>query len=365
MFGFYLIAEDPLGYKAGVMTAAFRFFVVGLLASLLWVVAGCGGSTGTPPKSLSLNPATVTIPVGSSQQFTAYLTGGSFDAILWSVVEGAAGGTISESGLYTAPATPGTYHVQASVSTNPSIQATATVTVSPGVGVSITTTAPRMIPLSKLNLQASVTGTSNTTVNWTVTQGDSGGTVTPAGVYTAPATPGTYEVVARSVADPSKRATLSIVVSATASVRLSIEGKGDVTLQLDPVEAPITSANFVTLANSGFYDGIVFHRYVAGFVIQGGDPLTKTLPINDPSIGTGGPGYTIAFESNNLKHVKYALAMASTGTKVGGGSQFYICLDDQPTLDGNYAVFGMTIGGTAIVDSLRVGDKILSAVVIP
>ena len=135
--------------------------------------------------------------------------------------------------------------------------------------------------------------------------------------------------------------------------------------RLDPAQAPITSANFVTLVNKGFYDGIKFHRYVAGFVIQGGDPQTKTLPIDDPAIGTGGPGDTIPFEANSLLHLKYSLAMASTGVMVGGGSQFYICLEDQPTLDGKYAVFGTTTSGQAIVDALRVGDTILSAITIP
>ncbi|MER3496784.1 MAG: peptidylprolyl isomerase, partial [Armatimonadota bacterium] len=101
---------------------------------------------------------------------------------------------------------------------------------------------------------------------------------------------------------------------------MEIEGRGEIIVALHPSEAPNTCANFVSLINESFYDGIIFHRYEPGFVVQGGDPLTKTLPLTDPSIGTGGPGYTIPFESNNLRNEKYSLAMARAQDLNSGGS---------------------------------------------
>ncbi len=108
---------------------------------------------------------------------------------------------------------------------------------------------------------------------------------------------------------------------------------------LYPAEAPGTVANFEKLANSGFYDGTRFHRVIADFVAQGGDPLSKNP--NDPRVGTGGPGYTIKCETkgNPHKHEAGSLSMAHAG-KDTGGSQFFICHTRLPHLDGVHTVFG-------------------------
>jgi peptidyl-prolyl cis-trans isomerase B (cyclophilin B) len=124
--------------------------------------------------------------------------------------------------------------------------------------------------------------------------------------------------------------------------------KGDIVLELFPAEAPGTVANFTKLAESGFYNGLTFHRVIPNFVIQGGCPKGD---------GTGGPGYTIKCETagNPHKHVRGSLSMAHAG-KDTGGSQFFICHSPQPHLDGKHTVFGQVIEGLDIVDAVRAGD---------
>lgn len=131
--------------------------------------------------------------------------------------------------------------------------------------------------------------------------------------------------------------------------------KGKIVFQLFPNKAPKTVANFVKLANSGFFNGIKWHRVEPGFVIQGGDPLSKDGdPGND---GLGGPGYTIPAEINDVPHLRGTVAMAHNSVDINSaGSQFYICLTDQPRLNGQYTVFGQVSEGMDVVDQIRVGD---------
>jgi len=125
--------------------------------------------------------------------------------------------------------------------------------------------------------------------------------------------------------------------------------KGTIELSLDAKAAPVTVNNFVFLARDKFYDGLTFHRVEAGFVIQGGDPKGN---------GTGGPGYTIPDENSGLLHVDGALAMAKTSAPNSAGSQFYITLGAQPSLDGKYTVFGKVTSGQDVPKKIAVGDKI-------
>ena len=122
--------------------------------------------------------------------------------------------------------------------------------------------------------------------------------------------------------------------------------KGSFTVELFS-DVPISTKNFVDLAVKGFYDGLTFHRYVSGFVIQGGDPT---------GTGGGGSGKTIPLEITAHKHLKGALGMARTNDPNSATSQFYICLDDTPNLDGGYTVFGQVIVGMDNVMELRQGD---------
>lgn len=130
---------------------------------------------------------------------------------------------------------------------------------------------------------------------------------------------------------------------------IELENGGNVEIEFYPEEAPNTVANFEKLANSGFYNGLSFHRVIPGFVAQGGCPN---------GTGTGGPGWQIDCETatNTTKHAKGVLSMAHAG-KNTGGSQFFICYGPQPHLDGVHTVFGKVISGMELIDSVRQGDK--------
>lgn len=123
--------------------------------------------------------------------------------------------------------------------------------------------------------------------------------------------------------------------------------KGEIVLELAEDEAPNTVANFISLAEKGFYDGLTFHRVIDDFMIQGGCPKGD---------GTGGPGYRIADEfSPKLKHERGVISMANAGPNTGG-SQFFITHVATPWLDGKHAVFGRVIEGMDVVDSIAKGD---------
>jgi peptidyl-prolyl cis-trans isomerase B (cyclophilin B) len=140
------------------------------------------------------------------------------------------------------------------------------------------------------------------------------------------------------------------VVMETARGTMEIDLYGD--------EAPNTVANFEKLANSGFYDGTKFHRVIPNFMIQGGDPYTKS---GKGSVGTGGPGYTIKCEasSNTHKHAAGTLSMAHAG-KDTGGSQFFICHSPQRHLDGVHTVFGQVTKGMDVVNTIKQNDELKS-----
>jgi peptidyl-prolyl cis-trans isomerase B (cyclophilin B) len=135
--------------------------------------------------------------------------------------------------------------------------------------------------------------------------------------------------------------------------------KGKIVADLFDKEAPNTVANFEKLANSGFYDGVKFHRVIADFVVQGGDPLSRDLPAGDRKIGTGGPGYHIKCETagNPHKHEVGSLSMAHAG-KDTGGSQFFMVLSEANTkhLNGVHTVFGKITGGLDVMKQIKKND---------
>ncbi len=124
---------------------------------------------------------------------------------------------------------------------------------------------------------------------------------------------------------------------------------GTITAELYPKIAPNTVNNFISLINKGFYDGLIFHRVIKGFMIQGGDP---------DGVGTGGPGYSIKGEfaingvENNLKHTAGVLSMARSMMPDSAGSQFFIMHKDAPHLDGQYAAFGKVTDGMDTVNAI-------------
>lgn len=146
--------------------------------------------------------------------------------------------------------------------------------------------------------------------------------------------------------------------------------QGTIRVKLDCTGAPIHVANFCELSVMGFYDGLKFHRYVPGFVIQGGCPNTRDMTPEqvaagqmgpDGQPGTGGPGWNIQeeFSTNpNNSHEDGALAMARSMDPNSAGSQFYFCLGPQHNLDSGYTVFGSTVEGLDVISRLRAGDEI-------
>jgi peptidyl-prolyl cis-trans isomerase B (cyclophilin B) len=125
---------------------------------------------------------------------------------------------------------------------------------------------------------------------------------------------------------------------------------GDITLKFFPEVAPNHVNNFIELAKKGFYNGMTFHRVVAKFVIQGGDPNSKNP--DRSSHGMGGPGYQIKAEFNNKPHRQGTLSMARSAHPDSAGSQFFICVADAPFLDGKYTVFGEVAKGMEVVDKI-------------
>lgn len=132
-------------------------------------------------------------------------------------------------------------------------------------------------------------------------------------------------------------------------VTITMENENVIKAELYPEIAPISVNNFISLINKNFYDGLIFHRVIKGFMIQGGDPVGN---------GTGGPGYSIKGEfsqngvKNDLKHTEGVLSMARSMAPNSAGSQFFIMHKNSPHLDGSYAAFGKVIEGMDVVNSI-------------
>ncbi len=129
---------------------------------------------------------------------------------------------------------------------------------------------------------------------------------------------------------------------------------GDMVFQLFPADAPKTVNSFVFLIREGYYDDTVFHRVEPNFVVQGGDPT---------GTGLGGPGYYVPNEISSRQHLSGTLSMANGGADTNG-SQFFICYGPQPTLDGNYSVFGQLIQGTDVLNQIEINDRLIKVTVV-
>ncbi|MGM9951577.1 MAG: peptidylprolyl isomerase [Lysinibacillus sp.] len=132
-------------------------------------------------------------------------------------------------------------------------------------------------------------------------------------------------------------------------VTITMANDEKIVIELDPSTAPNTVANFISLVEEGYYDGLIFHRVIPGFMIQGGDPAGN---------GSGGPDYTIEGEftsngfENNLKHERGVISMARAQDPDSAGSQFFIMVEESANLDGDYAAFGKVIEGMETVDAI-------------
>ena len=217
-----------------------------LLLEILVVSAACGAvlpggqasnsDTAGPAAAgvvVTLAPLSAQVAPGGTVSFAGSATGSADTGIAWSVQEGASGGFVSESGVYSAPAAEGTFHVVAASRADPSKRQVATVTVASGganaVGVTVGPSAPTVDACQSVAFTATVSGSANQTVTWSVKEGLAGGTVTPEGVYTAPSSPGTYHVVATSLAEPAWMAEGSVTVGAEKVLAVAVAtGSGTV-----------------------------------------------------------------------------------------------------------------------------------------
>ena len=141
-----------------------------------------------------------------------------------------------------------------------------------------------------------------------------------------------YPAPANQNIDPNKNYTATIETT-----------EGTITAELYPKIAPQTVNAFVFLARDGFYEGVIFHRVIPGFMIQGGDPT---------GTGTGGPGYKLKAEFNNMKHERGVLSMARTADPNSAGSQFFVMHANSPHLDNQYTAFGKATGGLDVIDKI-------------
>src|SRR5713101_2578473 len=146
-------------------------------------------------------------------------------------------------------------------------------------------------------------------------------------------------------------------MNASNEVAVIKTSEGEMVVQFWTDAAPNTIENFKKLARSGFYDGTIFHRIVKGFMIQGGDPLSKD-PKKESSYGTGGPGYKIKAEFNDHPHARGVISMARELDPDSAGSQFFICLAAVPRLDHQYTTFGKLIKGDDVLG--KIGDTPVS-----
>ncbi len=163
---------------------------------------------------------------------------------------------------------------------------------------------------------------------------------------------------------PTATETFSPPKEGMLTATLSIAGRGDIDMELYPKAAPKTVGQFTTLIKSGFYNGLRVHRVDPGFVIQAGDPQSKTEDIESKLLGTQGSGKEIPFEPNALQHVEGTVSMALSAPQSNtGDSQFFINLKSNHSLDADYCVFGRVTKGMDVVKQVAKGDTITKMVV--
>jgi peptidyl-prolyl cis-trans isomerase B (cyclophilin B) len=163
---------------------------------------------------------------------------------------------------------------------------------------------------------------------------------------------GFFAVVASAEdTNPPAAKPADVTTNSAAEVALIQTTEGTMVIEFWPDAAPNTVANFKKLAEKGFYDGTCFHRIIKGFMIQGGDPLSKDASKED-AWGTGGPGYSIKAEFNDHSHQRGVISMARSADPNSAGSQFFICAGDASFLDHQYTAFGKLIKGDDVLEKI-------------
>jgi hypothetical protein len=321
------------------------------------------------PVSVTISPASTTLITSGSTTFTAAVANSGDTAVTWTVTEGAAGGTVTGGGVYTAPATPGTYHVVATSRADTSKTATATVTVVPPVSVAVTPSTATLVTSAAATFTATVANATDTSVSWSVTGGASGGTVTVGGVYTAPATPGTYQVVATSHADPSKTATATVTVVLPVSVVVAPSAATLVTSAAATFTATVANATDTsvswmvaegaaggTVTSGGVYTAPTsagtFH-VVATSVADGTKSATATVtvvlpisitisPASTTLITSGSATFTATVANSTDTAVTWRVAEGAAGGAVTSGGVY-----TAPSTPGTYHVVATSHADTS------------------
>jgi len=294
--------------------------LIGVLAVALTSVS-CGGekAVSTPPATIVVfvSPISATLQIGQTTTFISTVNGTNNFTVSWSIQEGAAGGTITSAGVYTAPQAAGTYHVVATSQADPTKSGAATVAVTPPpVSVTVSPQGDFLGPSGTRLFIAFVNGTSNTAVTWSLQEGSAGGTIAADGLYTAPSNLGIFHVMAASVADPTKSGTATITVVASGFIavasmntprmghtatllsdgRVLIAGGFDtVTDDLSPAITPLATAEIFDPAVGSFtatgnmQTARAFHTATLlqdGTVLVAGGADNTSAELFDPSAGT-------------------------------------------------------------------------------
>ena len=244
---------------------AFRRTAVPVALALLGGLAACNAKStaaeGSGKVAVAIEPPTATVPAGGATQFAAVVTGAAVTGVTWSVVE-VGGGTVDAGGHYTAPAVAGTYHVEAQSVADPTQLATAAVTVQapappPPVVVAVAPASAAVDACQSATFTATVTGSSNTAVTWSIQEGAAGGSVTTGGVYTAPQAAGTYHLVATSAAAPTSTASVAVTVTervlavavSPPTVTISASGTAQFTASVTTTCGTVTALKTVVVPN--------------------------------------------------------------------------------------------------------------------
>ncbi len=315
------IASRPLRAR---FSRSWKTLLSTALALAVGFLTACGGATqGSSNVSIRVDRTAVTLAPGETQVFTATVTGSSNTAVSWAVLEGPGGGTISGSGLYTAPSARGTYHVVAISQADTTKNAAATVTVTgPPIAVSIAPTLVNMRPSETQMFSASVTGTTNKEVSWNV-QEQGGGIISNMGVYTAPANEGTYHVIVASRADRTKQAIAFVFVArvfvsispsiAAVQPRQTYAFRAFVTGSTNPAVSWVVQEGTMggTISDDGVYtapDALGVYHILATSVADPSASASATVTIvrSGFSIPSSGMGETPRLQAKPLGGLRYA-----------------------------------------------------------
>jgi len=293
-----------------------------------------------PPVAVSLNQTDVTIDVGNQFTFIANVTGTVNTAVSWAIQESASGGSITSSGIYTAPGTHGTFHVIATSQADTAQQVTATVTVAPLL-VSVFPPSDVLGPLGVRVFSPTVSTSLNANVTWSVQEGAAGGSITASGQYTAPNNTGLFHVVATSVQDPTKNATASVTI-----VPSGFRPTGDMGTSRIAHTATLLQSGKVLMAGG---DSCVFDFYY------------QDCPLSSAEVYDAGAGTFAATGSMSVTRAFHTATLLSNGkVLVAGGHDASAELYD-PT-SGKFAATGsMSVGRSSHTATLLANGKVLIA----